>query len=219
MATSLRLREPASGLSHLAGALAGAAGLVFLIDMALSHGGPRHVVGFAVFGATMVATYLASALYHLLDISPEGIRRLRRCDHAAIYLFIAGSYTPFCLLPLQGVWGWSLLVVIWGMAIAGVVMKLFWLEAPRWAIVGPYLVMGWLAVFCIVPLWKAMPAAGMAWLVAEGLAYSLGAVIYARKRPDPFPKVFGFHEIWHLFVIAGSVCHFVAVARYLVWMG
>jgi hemolysin III len=219
MAVSLRLREPASGLSHLAGALLGAAGLVLLIQLALAHGGPRHVVGFAVFGGTMVATYLTSALYHLLDVSPEGIRRLRRCDHAAIYLFIAGSYTPFCLLPLHGWVGWSLLVVIWAMALAGVIMKLFWLEAPRWAVVGPYLVMGWMAMLCIVPLARAMPPAGMAWVFAEGAAYSLGAVVYATKRPDPLPGVFGFHEIWHLFVIAGSFCHFWAVARYLVWMG
>jgi hemolysin III len=218
MLLSLRLREPVSGLSHLAGALLGALGLLYLIQLGIDHGGPRHVVGFALFGGNMVATYLTSALYHLLDLSPAGIRRMRRCDHAAIYLFIAGSYTPFCLLPLHGWVGWSMLVAIWAMALAGVIMKLFWLEAPRWAVVGPYLVMGWMALLCIVPLVRAMPPAGMAWILAEGLAYSLGAVIYATKRPDPFPKVFGFHEIWHLFVIAGSFCHFWAVARYLVWM-
>ncbi len=219
MVTSIRLREPASGLSHLAGALLGAMGLVFLIQLAVTHGGPRHVVGFAIFGATMVATYLTSAVYHLADISPAGIRRLRRCDHAAIYLFIAGSYTPFCLLPLHGWVGWSMLVAIWVMALAGVIMKLFWLEAPRWAVVGPYLLMGWMALLCIVPLVRAMPPAGMAWVFAEGLAYSVGAIVYATKRPDPLPKVFGFHEIWHLFVIAGTVCHFVAVAGYLTHMG
>ena len=218
MAISLRLREPASGLSHLAGALAGALGLVLLIRLALAHGGPRHVVSFAIFGGTMVATYLASAVYHLADVSPAGIRRLRRCDHAAIYLFIAGSYTPFCLVPLHGWVGWTMLVAIWTMALAGVIMKLFWLEAPRWAVVGPYLVMGWMALLCIVPLARALPPAGMAWVIAEGLAYSVGAIIYATKRPDPFPGVFGFHEIWHLFVIAGSFCHFWVVARYLVWM-
>jgi len=218
MAISKKLREPVSGLSHLAGALLGMLGLVVLIKLALTHGGPRHLVSFTIFGVTMVATYVTSALYHLLDISPAGIRRLRRLDHAAIYLFIAGSYTPFCLLPLHGVWGWSLLVAIWTLAIVGVIMKLFWLEAPRWAVVGPYLVMGWAALFCIVPLVRAMPPAATAWMLAEGLAYSVGAIIYATKRPDPFPNVFGFHEIWHLFVIAGSVCHFVAVAGYLVWM-
>jgi hemolysin III len=190
MLLSLRLREPVSGLSHLAGALLGALGLVYLIQLGIDHGGPRHVVGFALFGGTMVATYLTSALYHL----------------------------PFCLLPLHGWVGWSLLVVIWAMALAGVIMKLFWLEAPRWAVVGPYLVMGWMALLCIVPLVEALSPAGMAWLLAEGLAYSLGAVVYATKRPDPLPKVFGFHEIWHLFVIAGSFFHFQAVARYLVWM-
>jgi hemolysin III len=216
MAISTRLREPVAGLSHLAGALLGAAGLVFLIHIALAQGGPRHVVSFAIFGGTMVATYLASATYHLLDLSPAGIRRLRRCDHAAIYLFIEGSYTPVCLLPLEGVLGTTMLVVIWSMAAVGIVMKLFWLEAPRWATVGPYLIMGWLAMLCIVPLWQAMPAAGMGWIFAEGAFYSLGAVIYALKRPDPLPAVFGFHEIWHLFVIAGSVCHFIAVAAYLV---
>jgi hemolysin III len=179
MAISTRLREPVAGLSHLAGALLGAAGLVFLIHIALAQGGPRHVVSFAIFGGTMVATYLASATYHLLDLT-------------------------------------TMLVVIWSMAAVGIVMKLFWLEAPRWATVGPYLIMGWLAMLCIVPLWQAMPAAGMGWIFAEGAFYSLGAVIYALKRPDPLPAVFGFHEIWHLFVIAGSVCHFIAVAAYLV---
>ncbi|MFH1463614.1 MAG: hemolysin III family protein [Pseudomonadota bacterium] len=216
MTTSIRLREPAAGLSHLAGALLGGAGLVFLLNTALAMGSPRHVVGFARFGGTMVITYLTSALYHLLDLTPAGTRRLRRCDHAAIYLFIAGSYTPVFLLALEGPLGTAALVGIWTLALAGVAMKLLWLEAPRWAVVGPYLLMGWFAVLCIVPLWRALPAAGLGWILAEGAFYSLGAVIYAMKRPDPLPGVFGFHEIWHLFVIAGSLCHFVAVAGYLI---
>lgn len=140
-------------------------------------------------------------------------------DHAAIFVLIAGSYTPITLVTLQQqnpTLAWTLFAVVWGFAVLGVAFKLVWIGAPRWVSVGLYLAMGWLAVAAIQPLVVAMPWQGVAWLAAGGLAYTVGAIVYARKWPDPFPRVFGYHELWHLFVLAGSACHFVMIARYVV---
>jgi hemolysin III len=132
-----------------------------------------------------------------------------------IFFYIAATYTPICLIPLRGPWGWSLFGVVWGIALGGIVMKIFWLSAPRWLSTSIYLAMGWLVLVGIYPLAKAMSPASLAWLVAGGLVYSLGAVIYAVKWPDPLPRRFGFHEIFHLFVIGGSACHYVLMYWYV----
>ncbi len=206
-----RLREPVSGLTHLAGAAAALAALAVMVPTAAIHGTAWHVVSVSIYGVSMVLLYLASSMYHLLPLSPEGVRKLRRLDHMAIFLLIAGTYTPFCLVPLRGPWGWAIFGVVWGLAAGGIVLKLLWLQAPRWVTAGIYLGMGWVVVIAIHPLLQAMPRGGLFWLVAGGLCYSGGAVIYATKRPNPWPGVFGFHEIWHLWVLAGSACHFWAV--------
>lgn len=204
------LREPFNALSHGVGVLLSVAGLVVLL--VLSGGEPWRTTAFAVYGASMVALYLASTAMHAVKAQPGVIRRLRILDHAAIFLLIAGTYTPLTLVSLQTVspaWGWSLFGVAWGLAGLGVVFKLFWIHAPRWLSTALYLVLGWMALVAIVPIWQALPAGGVAWLLAGGAFYSLGAVVYARKRPDPWPAVFGYHGLWHLFVLAGSVCHFL----------
>ena len=211
-----RLRDPVSGLTHLVGALASVVGLIVLVYRAVHQGTAWHVVSFAIFGASLILLYSASALYHLLPLSEQGTRTLRRIDHIMIFVLIAGTYTPFCLLPLRGAWGWSLFGAAWGLAVAGLVMTIFWLDAPRWISTAVYLAMGWVVVVAILPLLRTVPYGGLIWLMAGGLFYSGGAVIYAIKRPNPFPGVFGFHEIWHLFVMAGSFSHFWAIFRY-VW--
>ena len=132
-----------------------------------------------------------------------------------IFFYIAATYTPICLISLRGPWGWSLFGVAWGLALSGIIMKVFWMNAPRWLSTGIYLAMGWLVMIGIYPLYLALPGAALFWLVAGGLAYSAGAVIYALKWPDPFPKRLGFHEIFHLFVIGGSACHFVVMYCYV----
>jgi hemolysin III len=136
-----------------------------------------------------------------------------------IYLLIAGTYTPLCLVPLRGPWGFSLLGGIWGLALAGMIAKVFWLQAPRWLSTGIYLLMGWLVVAAISPLWAGLPRGGLLWLGLGGLFYSGGAVVYALKRPDPWPGRFGFHEIWHLMVLAASFCHFWTMLAYVLPLG
>ncbi len=207
MFTAGQLRQPASGLTHLAAAILSVAGLVLLVRHAAQEASGWHVLSFSVYGTSLVLLFTASSLYHLLPLSPRGVTALRRLDHSMVGVLIAGTYTPICVLALRGAWGWSLLGVIWALALAAAVLKLVWIDVPRRLSVGIYLLMGWLGVVAIFPLTAALPPAALAWLGAGGLLYSFGAVIYACKRPDPIPDVFGFHEIWHLFVIAGSAAH------------
>ena len=210
------LREPVNSLTHFIGILLSIAGLIVLVT--LSAGEPFRTVSFAVYGASLVILYTASTLLHGLKVSARAERGLRIFDHAAIFLLIAGTYTPVALVTLQpdhAVWGWTLLSVAWGFALLGVVFKLFWLDAPRLLSTGLYLLMGWLAAVAIVPIVQAMPFGGIVWLALGGLFYSVGAVIYGLKKPDFFSKVFGYHELWHLFVLAGSICHFVMMLKYV----
>lgn len=209
------LREPVNGLTHLAGGVLAVAGLVVLLVGAAGAGRPDQLVAFGVFGSSLIVLYTASALYHLLPLSPAGVARLRRLDHMSIFALIAGTYTPFCLLVLEGGWRWGLLGLIWGLALGGVLIKLFWMDAPRWLSVLIYLGMGWIAVIAGPQLFRTLPAGGIAWVLAGGLIYSAGALVYGLKRPNPAPGIFGFHELWHLFVLAGSACHFWAVLEYV----
>ncbi len=209
------MKDPFSAVSHLAGALASALGLALLVTLAALYASAWHVVSFSVYGAAMVLLYTSSGLYHSLRLGERGTRVMRRLDHVMIFLLIAGTYTPLCLVPLRGAWGWSLFGAVWGVALLGILMKLFWLEAPRWLSTAVYLLLGWAALTAISPLWHSLPLGGLIWLGLGGLCYSSGAVIYALKRPDPWPGRFGFHEIWHLFVLGGSFCHFWMMLAYV----
>ncbi len=199
----------------MTGGLLASIGLIVLLVTAASEGRTDQLVAFGIFGFSLITLYSASALYHLLPLSPLGVARLRRVDHMSIFLLIAGTYTPFCLLALDGGWQVALLCLIWGLALCGILLKLLWMEAPRWLAVALYLGMGWVALVAAPALFRAVPAGGMAWVLAGALVYSAGALIYGLKRPNPVPGVFGFHELWHLFVMAGSACHFWAVLGYI----
>ena len=204
-------REPASALTHLIGAILSVGALAALIYRGAVSGTAWHVVSFTVFGVSLIVLYTASTLYHGLALSPKAKLAFRRLDHMMIFVLIAGTYTPFCLVPLRGSWGWPLFGVIWGCAVLGMIVKLFWMNAPRWLSLGFYLLMGWLVVVAAYPLSQSVSAASLTWLGVGGLLYTVGAVFYAVKWPSPWPGRFGFHEIWHLFVMAGSAAHFVAV--------
>jgi hemolysin III len=208
-----RLREPVSGLTHLAGVLLSLVALIVLLVTAA--GRVDQIVAFGIFGISLIALYAASALYHLLPLSPPGVARLRRLDHMTIFILIAGTYTPICVLALEGGWRAVLLGLVWTLALCGILLKLLWMDAPRWLSVGLYLAMGWLAVFAASAIFRAIPAGGIAWIIAGGLVYSAGALIYGLKRPNLVPGTFGFHELWHLFVLAGSACHFWVMFRYI----
>ena len=210
-----RFREPFNGLTHLLGGLLASVGFVALLVMAAREGRVDQLVAFGIFGFSLVALYTASALYHLLPLTPSGVTRLRRVDHMSIYVLIAGTYTPFCLLALDGAWRAGLLAVVWGLALCGILLKSLWMDAPRWLSVALYLGMGWIALIAAPALFRAVPTGGMAWVLAGALVYSAGALIYGLKRPNPVPGVLGFHELWHIFVMAGSACHFWAVLGYI----
>ena len=210
-----RLREPVSGLTHLAGVLLALVGLGVLLVRASGAGRVDQLVAFGIFGCSLVALYGASSLYHLLPVSPAVVAKLRRLDHVMIFILIAGTYTPICMLALEGGWGAGLLGLVWTLALCGVVVKVFWMDAPRWLSVGLYLAMGWLAVIAIPAILQAIPPGGIAWIFGGGLVYSAGAIIYGFKWPNLAPGVFGFHELWHLFVLAGSACHFLAMLLYI----
>jgi hemolysin III len=201
----MRIREPVNGASHLVGLLLAGGGTFLLLRIAQ---GPGQLVAFGVYGATLILLYGASTLYHTLTLPERPRRALRTLDHIAIYFLIAGTYTPVALITLKGPMGWTLLAVVWLIALAGIPFKLFFLDAPVWLSTATYLAMGYLALVAVVPIAHAVSLRGLAWLIAGGLAYTLGAVIYAQQRPDPFPGRFGHHEIWHLLVLAGSGCHF-----------
>jgi len=213
MAVFAKLKDPFSGISHLVGAFLSIAALSVLVTLAALQATAWHVVSFSIYGASMILLYTASALYHLLPLSPKGEKVLRILDHVMIFMLIAGTYTPVCLVPLRGGWGWSIFGVVWGLAFAGIFVSTFWIHAPRWVSTGIYLLMGWVCIVAIYPIIKSLTMEGLAWLVAGGLFYSGGAVVYALKKPNPKPGVFGFHEIWHLFVMAGSFCHFMVMLR------
>jgi hemolysin III len=201
----MRIREPVNGASHLVGLLLAGAGTLLLLQTAR---GPAQLTAFSIYGATLILLYGASTLYHMLPVSERPLRALRTLDHIAIYFLIAGTYTPIALLTLNSRLGWALLAAVWLIAVAGIPFKLFFLDAPVWFSTGTYLAMGYLALVALVPLARAVSISGLLWLVAGGIAYTLGAVIYSRRRPDPFPGWFGHHEIWHLLVLVGSACHF-----------
>ncbi len=209
------LRDPVSGLTHCIAAVLAVFGTVLLILRSVNPAMPWHIVTFSIFGGGMILLYTASTLYHWLPLSEQGIRFLRRVDHSMIFFYIAATYTPICLIPLRGPWGWSIFGVIWGLALAGIGLKVFWLHAPRWLSTAVYLAMGWLMLVGFYPLVQRLPVSALIWLASGGVIYSLGAVIYAIKWPDPWPGFFGFHEIFHLFVIGGSFCHFVVMYWYV----
>ena len=208
-------REPMNGFTHFIGVVLSVTGTILLINLSLNPYKPVHFISLLIFGLGMILMYTTSTLYHWLKISKEGTKRLRKADHIMIFINIAATYTPVCLLALSGTIGITLLILVWSVALAGITIKIFWMNAPRRLSTIIYLIMGWLAVIVIVPLFKKLETAALIWMFAGGLFFTLGAVIYARKKPDPYPGILGFHEIFHLFVLLGSLSHFIMIYKYI----
>ena len=209
------MREPVNAVTHFLGAAAAAIGLVVLLVNGAENDSARQIAAFAIFGASLVLLYTMSGIYHSLNVSERAIAALQRLDHMMIYVLIAGTYTPLCLVLLHGRLGLGLLIAVWTIAVIGIVQKILWMDAPRWFSTMLYLGMGWAALIVARPVLDAAPAGFLIWIIAGGIFYSAGAVVYVSKRPDPVPGVFGFHEIWHLFVMAGSFSHYWAVLTYI----
>lgn len=201
--------EKFNSITHLAGAALALAGAVVLIVFAARLGDPWKIVSVSIYGAMLLVLYTTSTIYHSVRGRAKDV--LRKLDHCSIYLLIAGSYTPFTLVSLRGGWGWSLFGTIWGLALVGIVQEVWLARGARiWSLV-IYVLMGWLALVAVMPLISALTWAGFAWLAAGGLLYTVGIIFYATDH-----KLRHGHGIWHLFVLAGSVCHYFAVLLYVV---
>jgi hemolysin III len=207
-------REPFNGLSHLLGAILSLIGFVYL--MFKGWGDSTRVIAYLIYGISLVLLFSASTAYHLIHASDRVMLVLRKLDHTAIYLLIAGSYTPMCLIFFEGFWRFGMLTIIWGMALVGIIVKLFVIKAPRWVTAGLYLLMGWTCVMAIGEMIRTMPAGAFVWLILGGVFYTVGAVIYITRKLDFKPDVFGFHEVWHIFVILGAASHFIMIAVFTV---
>lgn len=206
--------RPWSAITHGVGAALGGVGTVCLLARGAAWElGPRSMLAFVIYGISMIWLYTSSCLYHCVNTTVKGRLALRKMDHISIYFLIAGTYTPVCLLPLWevGAWGKGLLLATWALAAVGTVMTLFWVNAPRWVTSGVYIFMGWLAAVALVPLEKAMGSAGMAWLLGGGVLYTVGGILYAAKWPGRNNPKFGCHEIFHVFIVLGSIAHFVMI--------
>jgi hemolysin III len=202
------LEELANSLTHGVGLLLSVAGLAALVVVAAKRGTAWHIVSCAVYGATLVLLYAASTLYHAVR-SPRAKRICKVMDHSAIYLLIAGTYTPFTLVNLRGPWGWTLFGMVWGLALVGVLWKIWFVDHFVVVSTTVYLLMGWLVVIAVKPVITLIPAGGLALILAGGLAYTAGVGFFAWRRL-PY-----HHTVWHAFVLAGSICHYFAVLLYV----
>lgn len=211
-----KLREPVNGFTHFIGILFSILATVLMINATINPLKPYHLISFCIFGAGMFLLYTSSTLYHWLKLSEEGTKTLRRVDHIMIFILIAATYTPICLVPLRDTIGYGVLAGIWGTAIIGAIFKIFWLTAPRWLSTAIYLLMSWLAVFISIPLFKLLQVEAIIWLLLGGVFYTVGAIIYGMKKPNPYPGILGFHEIFHIFVLLGSFSHFWMIYKYII---
>ena len=204
-----KLREPVNSLTHWAGAILALAGLIVLLIVGWST--PAKIISLLIYGLSLIAMFSASATYHMVHAKEKVLLILRKLDHSAIYLLIAGTYTPFCVNAFDGFWKWGMLSIIWTLAIVGIIIKAVYIKAPRWLNAGIYVVMGWLCVGAAGQMLAVLPAWVFGWLLAGGVIYTLGAVVYITKWFNFWPGVFGFHEVWHIFVLLAALAHFVAV--------
>ena len=210
-------REPINGFTHLGGAILSFAGLLALvIKTTLTSPTIVDITAVIIFGISLVLLYSASATYHLVVASDKVISFLRKIDHSMIFILIAGSYTPFCLIALNGIEGWITFGIVSGIAICGVVFKMVWFNCPRWLSTSVYIGMGWISVFIVIPLYKSIALGGILLLLAGGISYTIGAIIYGLKPKALKFKNLGFHEIFHIFILIGSLCHYIAVFKYVI---
>ena len=214
---TLRIKDPGSAITHFIAMLLAAAAAAPLLLKAWRGEGQMHVTALAIFILSMVGLYGASTIYHTLDISPKINRLLRKIDHMMIFILIAGTYTPVCMIVLGDRTGWSLLALVWGIAAVGILINACWITCPKWFSSLIYIAMGWVCILAITKIIQALPKAGFLWLLAGGIIYTLGGIIYAMKLPlfNNRDRYFGSHEIFHLSVMGGSLCHYVMMYRFV----
>lgn len=210
------IREPINGFTHLAGAILSFIGLLaMVIKASMTTGSALAITAVIIFGISMILLYSASATYHMVVARDKVIAFLRKLDHSMIFLLIAGTYTPFCLISLNGVTGWVMFAIIMIVAVSGILFKMVWFNCPRWLSTGIYIAMGWLAVFIISPLTEVVSVKGIVLLLVGGILYTIGAVIYGAKPKFLSFRHMGFHEIFHIFILLGSTAHFLCIYLYV----
>ncbi len=204
-----KLREPVNSLTHWGGALLALAGLIALLIVGWSA--PLKIASLIVYGVSLIFMFSASATYHMVRVKDKALEIFRKIDHSAIYALIAGTYTPFCVNAFEGFWKWGMLTVVWSLALIGIVVKIFYIRAPRWLNAGIYILMGWISVAAAGQMLASLPVWVLTWLIVGGAIYTLGAIVYITKIFNFKPGVFGFHEVWHIFVLLAAAAHFIAV--------
>ncbi len=213
----LAIREPASAITHLIGMLAAMIAGIPLLAKAGGEADGRCLASMAVYVASMILLYGASATYHSVVVDEKKLRRFQKLDHMMIFVLIAGTYTPICTLVLDRRSGRAMLALVWGLALVGMLINICWISCPKWFSSIIYIAMGWVCVLVFGKLWRALPTGAFALLLAGGIIYTVGGIIYALKLPifNSKHKNFGSHEVFHLFVMAGSLCHFIMMYVYL----
>lgn len=209
-------KEITSALTHMGGAIFSVVGMIMLLYVSIQSKNMISSIAFIIFGLSMILLYSTSTIYHFIDASKKKAKLImRKLDHIMIFVLISGTYTPICLLSLSKTIGYTLLSVVWGITIIGIFIKIFWINAPRWISAALYIGMGWISILVFMPLTKGLAAGGVFWLVLGGVLYTVGGVIYGLKKPNIDKPWFGFHELFHLFVLAGSFCHFIMMYFYV----
>ncbi len=208
-----KIKEPGSAITHFIGMLMAIFAAIPLLIKAASEPSPIYVISITIYVISLILLYFASTIYHTLDLGIKGNTKLKKFDHMMISILIAGSYTPICLLVLDQPLGLILLGIVWGIAIGGIIIKAFWVYCPKWFSSVLYIAMGWTCVLAFTQIINNMSSAAFGWLLAGGIIYTIGGVIYALKLPifSTLSKNFGNHEIFHLFVMGGSICHFIVM--------
>jgi len=209
-----KLREPFNGLSHLGGAIAAIFGQIALLVVGWS--GAAKIISLFIYGLSLILLFSVSTIYHITKAKPSILQTLRKLDHCAVFILIAGTYTPFCIIAFTGFYRWGLLAIIWTIAVIGIVVKIFYVSAPRWLNAIVYITMGWICISAVGQMPAVLPVKTFVWLIFGGVIYTLGAAIYATKIFNFIPGRFGFHEVWHIFVLLGALAHFVSVMTLLI---
>ena len=220
MKKPFKIKDPGSAVTHFIGMLMAMFAAVPLLIKAAREPDRIHLIALAIFIVSMILLYAASTTYHTLDLSERTTKILKKIDLMMIFILIAGTYTPICLITLKGHVGYGLLALVWGIAIVGIVIKGFWIYCPKWFSSVLYIAMGWVCVLAFTQIMNALPRAAFLWLLAGGIIYTIGGVIYALKLPifNSKHKNFGSHEIFHLFVMGGSFCHFIVMYAFVAGM-
>lgn len=210
------IREPINSLSHLIGCVLSIIGFRYLILASIATGSSIKIVSSVIFSLGLLGLYAASTIYHWSTLPKKALETLRKVDHIMIYFLIAATYTPICLITLNGTIGYTLLTIVWSLAVAGMILKIFWLNAPRLLYTSFYLILGWAVIIVIYPLAKHLAISGVLLIALGGISYTIGAIIYAFKPEKLLLWKFGYHEIFHIFILLGSILHYITIYKFII---